>query len=554
MKNKIFTLMLCALAAQGADAKVRTTRQMIGEAARVLATKANSMKAKANGELKVLKREKQLSIVGYEGGRRVVIANDDTFKPVLAYYDAVPEGAEVPALNWWLEAMNQSLDEQLADGVLPYDVERKANYKESVEPMLKTEWGQGAPFNNLTPTYTSGSKEEHYVTGCVATAMAQVLRYHEYPAKGKGYNKWLFYPNGENADAVSTRVNFTSTYDWDNMIKSYEGKYTDEQAKAVATLMRDCGAASSMQYTPSGSGSTNNAAINGMRKNLKFDYGTKNYIRLYTPKSLWMDIIYEELSEGRPIMYGGSTSSGSGHEFVFDGYDKDGLVHVDWGWSGTGNGYFDVALLNSQEGSFSEMQDMIVVRVPGQTNKGYHSMFVTSGVTATVSKNVVNLEGAVIANMDDMPFTGQIGIMAVNTATGEPAVYVDRKTLKSIGHGYGFKNYSLGFDASTLSDGEYQLFFATHSTDEDLVESGWYPVYSNENIVFNYTLTVANGKYTVKEGDSDWYIQTGIKHTAISNNKKTSGAVYSIDGRVMGNDINAMGKGLYIVDGKKVMK
>ena len=96
MKNQIFTLMLCALAAQGADAKVRTTRQMVGEAARVLATKGNTMKAKVAGELKVLKRESQLSIVGYEGGRCVVIANDDTFQPVLAYYDAPKYGEQNP--------------------------------------------------------------------------------------------------------------------------------------------------------------------------------------------------------------------------------------------------------------------------------------------------------------------------------------------------------------------------------------------------------------------------------------------------------------------------
>lgn len=99
MRNQIFTLLLCAIAVQGADAKVRTTSQMIGEAARVLATKGNSMKAKSAGELKVLKREAQISIVGYENGRNVVIANDDTFKPVLAYYTADLTASRTRHLN-----------------------------------------------------------------------------------------------------------------------------------------------------------------------------------------------------------------------------------------------------------------------------------------------------------------------------------------------------------------------------------------------------------------------------------------------------------------------
>lgn len=554
MRNKILALALCALAAQGASAKVRTTKQMLGEAARVLASKGSRLKAmQAAGELKVIKREAQLTVVGYEGGRCVVVANDDTFQPVLAYYDAAPDGNDNPALQWWMESMNQSLAQQLADGSLPFDNERKDTYKAEVAPMLTTAWGQDEPYSNLTPTYTSGSRTFHYVTGCVATAMAQVLKYHRFPEKGKSYNSWTFYPNGSNASGVNTRVNFTTKYDWDNMLDSYTGAYTDEQAKAVATLMRDCGAAASMQYAPDGSGANNNTAVKGMRKNLRFDHATKNYYRDYMPKAIWMDMVYEELDAGRPIIYGGTTTSGGGHEFVFDGYDNDGLVHVDWGWEGSGNGYFDVALLNSQQGSFTAGQDMILVRVPETTDKGYHSMFGTSGLSITSAGTSMTISGAVY-NMDDETFNGRLAVVAYNVDT-DIAMIMNGYTLPELDFGYGYQNFTATFDASQLEDGTYQVYLATNSTDADLAEDGWYPVFGSERVTSNFLLTVSGGKCTVKKGNADWSLPTGISHTTASAaGASADKRVYSIDGRRVADNLDNAGSGLYIVNGKKIIK
>ena len=555
MKNQIFTLMLCALAAQGADAKVRTTRQIVGEAARVLATKGSTMKAKATGELKVLKRESQLSIVGYEGGRCVVIANDDTFQPVLAYYDAPKYGEQNPALEWWMETMNQSLADKLSNGELPDEFVLKDGYKTEVAPLLTTTWGQSSPFNNLCPTYTTAGKKNNYITGCVATAMAQVLKYHQYPKKGSDeICEWTYMPDG--VTERKGRVRFSTTYDWANMIDKYTDKATSAQKTAVAKLMRDCGAASQMQYAPDGSGATYSNALKGMRQYLTFDYASKCYFREFTPKSIWMDMVYYDLSEGRPVMYSGSTKNREGHAFVFDGYDKDGLVHVEWGWEGVGDGYFDMSLLNSEQGSYSEGQSMLLTRKPGTTDfNEYESHWgLGESLKITLSGTTIKVGKVSFYNLDVDNFTGEIQMLCFNIQTNKGYVLTKIEEVSSMPLLNG-GSITLGdMDLKGLEDGVYQIFFGSHSTSDDAPEDGWMPMYGGDGIVSNYILTVKNGEFSLKKGNDDFSVSTGINKLTTSSATAKNMRVYSIDGRVMGNDINAMGKGLYIVDGKKVMK
>lgn len=555
MKNQIFTLMLCALAAQGADAKVRTTRQMVGEAARVLATKGNTMKAKATGELKVLKRESQLSIVGYEGGRCVVIANDDTFQPVLAYYDAPKYGEQNPALEWWMETMNQSLADKLSNGELPDEFVLKDGYKTEVAPLLTTTWGQSSPFNDLCPFYTTNGNKNRYITGCVATAMAQVLKYHQYPEKGSGEKcEWTYMPDGVTERTGSVR--FITKYDWANMIDKYTDNATSTQKTAVAKLMRDCGAASAMQYAPDGSGTTYTAALKGMRKYLTFDYASKCYFREFTPKSIWMDMVYYDLSEGRPVMYSGSTKKREGHAFVFDGYDKDGLVHVEWGWEGIGDGYFDMSLLNSEQGSYTEGQTLLLTRKPGTTdfNKYESHWGLGQSLKITLSGTTIKVGKVSFYNLDVDNFTGQIQLLCFNLQTNKGYVLTNIGEVSSMPLLNGGSIELGDMDLKNLGDGVYQIFFGSHSTSDDTPEDGWMPMYGGDGIVSNYILTVKNGEFSLKKGNDDFSVSTGINKLTTSSATAKKMRVYSIDGRVMGNDINAMGKGLYIVDGKKVMK
>ena len=556
MKKSIFTLILAAIAMQGANAKVRTTSQLINEAKRALVSNSSRMKAaKANaGAIKVLKRDAQMSIVGYENGNCVAIANDDTFEPVLGYFTASADGTVNPALQWWMQAMNQSLTEKLANGEQPRYTAPKKEYKESVAPLLTTTWSQETPYNNLCPEYSIGVGNYRYLTGCVATAMAQVFNYYKFPTKGTGSHKWTYYPDGENGKGVDKSQSFRTSYDWANMLDSYKGNYTTAQAKAVATLMRDCGAAASMQYTPDGSGTTNYEALVGMRRNLCYDQASKNYLRDFTPSVMWMEMVYDELNEGRPIIYSGATPDNSGHCFVFDGYDKAGLVHVEWGWGGQGDGYFDMSLLNSEQGSFSEGQQMILVRKPGETDYTYHSMWGTNGFEMTINGNTLNIGKVSFYNIDVDNFTGQVQLLCMKTDGSKGYLLSNISELKDIEYGHG-GSIELGdiIDLTKFPEGTWQIYFGSLSSSTDNPETGWYPIFGGDGCKDNYFLTVSNGTYKLVAGNDDWSLPTGISSVK-ADGKPVNSRIFSIDGRSLGTDLNTLGKGLYIVNGKKIMK
>lgn len=207
-----------------------------------------------------------------------------------------------------------------------------------VAPLLKTKWGQGAPFNRKCPKYNGNPM----LTGCTATAMAQILNY--YKSNSKGYDVLEYVNEGVGNKEIS--VDFTKiSYDWANMLDVYEeGSYTDAQADAVAQLMYEAGVSCKAKYdvTWSGSGATS-AAIPYVGFNRYYDYNCEIWVREYVPTKLWMTIIQEELTAGRPILYSGYNGA-SGHAFVIDGIDAENNVHINWGWSGDADGDYELTL------------------------------------------------------------------------------------------------------------------------------------------------------------------------------------------------------------------
>lgn len=213
----------------------------------------------------------------------------------------------------------------------------------AVAPLLgDIKWNQSAPYNNMCPIY-SGTKRA--VTGCVATAMAQVMMYHQHPKKLKatieGYTTKSY-------GITVPDIQFGATYDWGNMLPDYsQSDYTFAQAEAVAKLMYHCGAAVKMDYGPS-SGANVTPAILATY----FDYDAdlmQDLTRTCFSLQQWMTLIDNELKAKRPILYSGQSSDG-GHEFVCDGSDGKGLYHINWGWGGYQDGYFDLTILQPQKG------------------------------------------------------------------------------------------------------------------------------------------------------------------------------------------------------------
>lgn len=531
-------------------AKPRTAEQMKAAAAAVLNTQtmAKGLNSSA-ADVTLIDSRSQTVIYGNAGGYAVV-SKDDTFSPILGYSDTAMSDNPAPAFLWWLETINKSMENMLANGTEPQHVQPAPEYRTSVPELLTTRWGQDTPYNLQCPEYTVNNVKYNYVTGCVATAMAQIMKYHNYPEKG--YGKTIYRLNPGDGATLTIEADFgNTTYDWANMLDSYiPGRYNDEQANAVATIMYHCGVSVRMNYAKDGSGAFSYDACTALRTNFLYDKNIKHYSRDFMPNEEWMNIIYRELNDNCPILYGGVTTANAGHAFVFDGYNADGLVHVNWGWNGESNGYYDVASLNG----FSEGQNMVIIRLPNDDRfeSQYHSMW-GLGYKLVITKTITALKVSCDAlyNMDVDKFTGELALMALNTETGDKtnlSTIYGTNVLSGIKYGSGMSLSGVSVPYTQLSDGTYRIYLATKST----LETDWQPVHSNETINNSYILVKNGSNVTLRaENNSNWT-------TAIDNvptvEKKADNRIYSIDGRYMGTDASVLKDGIYIRNGKKFVK
>ena len=222
--------------------------------------------------------------------------------------------------------------------------------KAEVPAMLTTTWGQEAPYYNATPTVDG----KQCVTGCVATALAQILNYYQYPAQL----------------ADGTKI------DWANMLPTYEeGKYSEAQANAVALLMARCGKVMNMNYGLESSTTAASEITNGFADEFGYIvkyYGYRDYPTAKDEKK-WKEIVFRELSAGRPVLYGGTSYKNGedrpySHSFVLDGYDSKGRVHANYGQGGQGDGYFPLDKLPMKYGAwdetFNKYQTLVVIHRP----------------------------------------------------------------------------------------------------------------------------------------------------------------------------------------------
>ncbi len=214
-----------------------------------------------------------------------------------------------------------------------------------VSPLLgDITWGQGTPFNGQCPLFD----DKRAVTGCSSTAMAQILAYHRYPASM--LKDTPAYVSSNRVDSKEYTIEVPSrskgiAYDWEAILPSYRGDYSQRQADAVAQLLADCGAAMETNYSPSASSAS--VTVDVLRDYFGYDADMlKRVVRSYYSQDEWERIIDQELLASRPMCYVGYDPYAEGHAFVCDGADGMGLYHINWGWSGIDNGYFDLAVLN----------------------------------------------------------------------------------------------------------------------------------------------------------------------------------------------------------------
>lgn len=282
------------------------------------------------------------------GSDRIVVSADDVAQPLLGYLDEDYDGTDEilpPEFEWWLNqyAAEIAVARSSSTAVvnrggrgLDSSTERVA-----IAPMLTTKWNQDAPFNDLCPKATgSAYSNGNSPTGCVATAMAQVMNYFEWP-------KELPNDTVTATNATKGKVSLilsTITFDWDNMLDSYSD-YTDAQGTAVAQLMQACGYSVAMSYGVSASGAQTRNVATALVDHYNYDGRITYEKREYYNRDEWESLIYNNLSEVGPVIYAGYTGT-SGHCFVCDGYSADNYFHFNWGWGGMSDGYFLLSALN----------------------------------------------------------------------------------------------------------------------------------------------------------------------------------------------------------------
>ena len=279
--------------------------------------------------------------IGTDGGF-VIVSGDDRTPEILGYSDQgsfdaqnIPENMRAFLQGYADEMQRLSANVTAASRGVGA---KRAAVRSSITPLLTTLWNQHEPYNNSCPLKGT----DRTLTGCVATAMAQVMNYHQYPVDPTtaipGYT-----PAGSNAGPQVDPLTAT-TFDWGLMRNEYDGADTDAAAAEVAKLMQYCGASVQMNYGVKGSEAATSMVINALINYFDYDGGASYAKRSEYDYNEWVALLYTELANNRPVLMGGQ-STGGGHAFVCDGYDEDDFFHINWGWGGTSNGFFRLSNL-----------------------------------------------------------------------------------------------------------------------------------------------------------------------------------------------------------------
>jgi len=504
------------------------------------------------------------------GSGFAVIAKSDLVEPIVGYsterYDAdnVP-----PALKWYLQTVGQNL-QYIESGRIQAPRRTAATFT-PVENFVTTKWDQAYPYDRKTPN--------NFPSGCVATALAQCLNYRQYPPSAEfDGTYWVTTTQGKKETTERKTEHVSSVYSWPykDTYKSF-GKYGDN----IDELMRDCGYATYMSYAKDGSstgGYQSAMALTGF-----FGYPeecVKMYMRNYfgEGQDAWNQIIYDELMARSPVIYGGVDRDFGGHAFVFSGIDADGLVYVNWGWSGAGNGFYDIQLLNptvnGETDNFTESHHMttgirttplatdgIQTRIWGYSGDPYTFRW---GTEEDEDGNPFHTLYADLPygflNMSPSGFQGVFGLFAQDLTDGTTWVIAedlqDRDTIPS-GYGYcgsseQYKDFYFYYDISGekgLKPGHtYRMAFGT----KDDREGTWHSILcAGGEWAYDITYTGDPETSTVDDEAKPVPVLTAI-HAPLAAPDQHTTLPHYFD--LSGRRINQPAHGLFIQGGRKVLK
>lgn len=322
MLKKTLLLMGIAVAAQGLYAETLSPEQALQR----LNTSADGKKmlnSKNNPRLAFTAKDESGNPAVYvfnrgEGAGTMIVAANDLAEPLLGYTDNGDFNPQdvAPGFAYWMKEYARQISYAEAHGIAPKKTRQKAPDWTYIAPLMETQWNQMTPYNSMTPIIGRSNAP----TGCVATAMAQIMNYWKYPVTGKGK---LSYTNDYTQETLTMYFD-REDFAWDKMLPRYiSGKYTQEQADAVAYLMKACGYSTQMQYASDASGTQSQKAGNALFTYFGYDGSVAYAQRVMYTTDEWNSLIYDQLKNVGPVFYDGDSPEG-GHAFVVDGFDGNG--------------------------------------------------------------------------------------------------------------------------------------------------------------------------------------------------------------------------------------
>ena len=502
MKREIGIIGLLGIAL-ALSAGVRTPQEALTIASQFTTPQgASRMRARASEASSVIADSAAAYYAVNTRGGFVLVGADDRLPEVLGYSDQAsfdPDNIS-PEFRYWMQCYEEELS-QITNPLSPplrggwggspssplyggteggVSVSPSERGLGGVPPLLSSTWNQSSPYNDLAPLYNETGGR--CVTGCVATAMAQVMYYHKHPEIGTGSHSYLWVCTNPVGKSATLSANFGQTvYDWSSMLDTYKS-YTPQQGAAVATLMYHCGVSIEMGYGQSSGAYTEKVPV---ALNTYFGYDP-NYQRIrkdmYPADSL-NRIIAAELQANRPVLVSGSNDEG-GHAFVCDGCDNKGYFHINWGWGGSNDGYYLLTALNP-----GKSQGI------GGTTKGYNkgtSFFI--GLQPAKSGTP-----KAIPQMATTSFS-----VSSETFTRSTAFSASIAKLQN----YGLNNFSGSYGVALYDEDETQLIAVLKQVDNYSLNAGYYR--TSEATLSNIKIpnTVPAGTYHLccvyKNADYDW--------------------------------------------------
>ena len=448
--------------------------------------------------------------IGKQNGFVVVAADDKAKDLILGYADnGTFDATNIPEnMKWWLGEYDRQIEYAIKNNLQSVSATASSTTAETryknIEPLLTSTWGQDTPYN----MFCYDQNGTQCPTGCVATALAQIMRHNRWPDKGTG--------------RIGSTDFSSVSFNWDAMTDTYSAASSEESKEAVATLMSMVGIACNMQYAPGGSGTTSEDATDAMINYMKYSCAML-LNRDYMSGTTWMQIIYDNLSRNHPVYYDGVTEAMAGHAFVCDGY-KDGYLHINWGWNGISNGYFlpdalepKVQGTGGSIGAFKYYQTVIVDML---NPNGEGERFLRPELNNSLNVNKSNLKksdnlfisGSVYCESNESKLC--LGVRVYNMATGEASFIKSADTYAGDSEGVDANGINIALSELPDADGTYTLEPMAYGFDSDR----WYPmlhVYSMPKI---FTATVVGDDVTISTDAT-----TSIKADALTAPEKVYG-------------------------------